>query len=282
MNKWIFFPLALLALSFGFISKQTVTRFPYTIPASLPFHPEWELSSLSLEESRLIFAQSYHYLGKGAQCIAFESADHQYVLKFPHHAHRIPPPWVRSLPLLKNHYEQKLARSIHKKLKKIARSSKLAFVEWREETGLIVLHCNRTSTLNCILRVTDDTQKSYTIDLDTVAFSVQKKAKLLYPALEEWMEAGRGDLARQGLANLVKFLHERYEKGLDDPEENLEGNMGFLGTRPMSIDFGHLRKSERPCDRTEEQENIERLLLPLKEKLDATYPELGAYLEHCR
>lgn len=279
MKKFFFCGLAILVIAYCGSTKHTVKIFPYAIPPSLPFHPEWELSSLSPDEQRKIFAQPYTYLGKGEQSIAFESEDHRYVLKFPYHHHRLPPSWLQWIPLLGKRYEEKLNRSIHKSLIHDAHSLMLAFKAWKEETGLIALHWNRTSTLRCSIVLVDGDHMIHTVDLDTVAFTIQKKANLIYPTLAQWMESGQDDLAKEGLSRLVKFLYHCREKGIEDEDKHLENNMGFIGTTPMHIDFGHLKKREHPCNPEVERKEIQQLLLPLKEHLDTTYPELSQFLE---
>ncbi len=279
MKKLLFCSLAILAIGYCCLTKHTVRMFPYAIPPSLPFHPEWELSSLAPSEEMQIFSQPYTYLGKGEQSIAFESEDHRYVLKFPYHSHRLPPSWFHWIPILGERYENKLTRSIHKNLSHDAQSLLLAFESWKDETGLIALHWNRTSTLCRSITLVDGEQKAHTVDLDTVAFTIQKKADLIYPTLEKWMQSGHDDLAKEGLRRLVKFLYQSREKGIEDEDKHLEDNMGFIGTCPMHIDFGHLIKSERHCDPEVERKEIQHLLLPLKCHLDTSYPELSQFLE---
>jgi hypothetical protein len=279
MKKRIFCSLAILVIGCCCFTKHTVRIFPYAIPSSIPFHPEWELSSLSHSEQKQIFSQPYTYLGKGEQSIAFESEDHRYVLKFPYHKHRVPPSWFHWVPFLGKRYDDKLTRSIHKNLTHDARSLLLAFEAWKDETGLIALHWNRTSTLCRSIIVADGDQKIHIVDLDNVAFTVQKKANLIYPALEKWMESGHNDLAKEGLSCLVKFLYHCREKGIKDEDKHLEDNMGFIGTCPMHIDFGHLKKSDEPSDPEMERRDIQQLLLPLKEHLETSYPELSQFLE---
>ncbi len=279
MKKRIFFSFAILAIGCCCLTKHTVRIFPYAIPSSLPFHPEWELSSLLPSEQMQIFSQPYTYLGKGEQSIAFESEDHRYVLKFPYHSHRLPPSWFHWIPILGKRYEDKLTRSIHKSHIHDVHSVLLAFEAWKDETGLIALHWNRTSTLCRSITLVDEDQKIHTVDLDTVAFTVQKKANMIYPALEKWMESGQDDLAKEGLSRLVKFLYQSREKGIENEDKHVEDNMGFIGTCPIHIDFGHLKKSERPCDPEIERKEIQHLLLPLKQHLDTSYPELSQFLE---
>ncbi len=245
------------------------------IPASVPFHPEWEISpELSLNA---IFSQPFTYLGEGHQCIAFESPD-GYVLKFPLlRAHASP--WWHRLPFFAEKYRNLHAHRIHKKLKNDSVRYLLAFEQLKEETGLVYVHLNRTSSLNLKVLLTDKNGLQHSIDLDHVEFFIQKKAQLLYPAIEEWMSLGQIHQAQQGLSSLVKLFCKRLAKGIQDSEQCLEGNFGFIGTDAIQIDLGHLRKKEPPYDKTLETEKITNLLAPLKQHLSSKYPELVNHLK---
>ncbi len=96
--------------------------------------------------------------------------------------------------------------------------------------------------------------------------------------LVQWMKEGHIDKAKQGLSNLVKLFYTRFSKGIEDPEQHLEGNFGFLGTEAIQIDIGHIRK-QQPLDKAVEKEKIWRLLAPLKKQLESNYPELDRHLE---
>lgn len=249
--------------------------FLQEIPASVPFHPEWEISSKD-PMLNAILSQPFTYLGEGHQCIAFESQDHQYVLKIPL---RKSPPWWHQLPFLAQKQQKEITYSIHKKLIKDSARYLLAFEHLREETGLIYVHLNRTTFLNRKIQVQDKAGKHHIIDLDPIEFFLQKKAQLIIPTLDQWMKEGQIDHAKQGLTNLVKLFYTRFSKGIEDPEQHLEGNFGFLGTEAVQIDIGHIRKQQQPLDKAVEKEKIWRLLAPLKKQLESNYPELDRHLE---
>lgn len=243
------------------------------IPASVPFHPEWEIAS---KDVNTILSQSFTYLGEGHQSIAFESQDGQYVLKFPlrksSSSH-----WWRQLPFFAQKHQAKITHRIHKKLIKDSARYLLAFEQLKKETGLVYMHLNRTTSLNRKLQIQDKTGLHHTLDLDHVEFFIQKKAQLILPAIEQWMKDQQIDKAKQGLTNLVKLFYTRFSKGIDDPEQYLEGNFGFLGTEAVQIDIGHIRKLQQPLAIAKEK--VRRLLAPLKQQLQSNYPELDRHLE---
>jgi hypothetical protein len=244
------------------------------IPSDVPFHSAWEMAPPT--NLNAIFSQPFTYLGEGHQCIAFVSEN--YVLKFPllrPHA----TPWWQGLPFLAKKYQDLHTHRIYKKLKKDSVRYFLVLDALQAETGLVYVHLNRTSTLNTKVQVTDKQGLSHTIDLDQVEFVLQKKAQLVYPALQTWMGQGHIHQAKEGLSNLVKLLCKRFQKGIEDPEQCLEGNFGFIGTEAIQIDFGHLRKKETPVDPILEKKKIKNLLTPLKQQLALDYPELSHYLE---
>lgn len=244
-------------------------------PTSIPFHPEWEIPS---KDSSLnaILSQSFTYLGEGHQCIAFESEDKCYVLKIP--LQKSPSgSWWRRIPFLAQKHQGKISRRMHKKLIKDSARYLLAFEQLKEETGLVYVHLNRTTSLNRKLQIQDKAGKLYNMDLDHVEFFLQKKVQLIFPAIDQWMKEGQIDKAKLGLTNLVKLFYTRFTKGIEDPEQNLEGNFGFLGTEAVQIDIGHIR--QQPLDKTKEKEKIQHLLAPLKQQLQSSYPALAHHLE---
>ncbi|MBS0649211.1 MAG: hypothetical protein JSS10_08320 [Verrucomicrobia bacterium] len=246
------------------------------IPAEVPFHCAWEMTPPA--NLSALLSQSFTYLGEGHQCLAFVSEDQQYVLKFPL-LRPHPSPWWHKLPFYARKHQHLHAHRIYKKLKKDSVRYFLALDTLKAETGLVYVHLNRTSILNTKVQITDKEGLQHIIDLDQVEFLLQKKAQLVYPALQAWMNQGQIHQAKEGLFNLVQLLYKRLEKGVDDPEQNLEGNFGFIGTEAIQIDLGHLRKKKQPTNPVIEKKKIENLLAPLKQQLAADYPQLSQYLE---
>ena len=86
-KRWISFILLALVIFAGFRLYYRLTDdFRLSnMTYQLPFEAPWKVPALTAEEHQQlgrILDQKFTYIGKGAQCYAFASADQQYVLKF--------------------------------------------------------------------------------------------------------------------------------------------------------------------------------------------------------
>jgi hypothetical protein len=261
--------LLLFILSFYGVAKfcklQTGSFTISRITSSLSFHPEWETP---LEADLDILCQPYTYLAKGAQAFVFASQDGKYVIKFFRHHHMSAPFWIKALPFeqARRHVAKKEA-----KLQKDFASYKLAYDRFREETGLIFLHLNKTDHLKLKLDLVDKLGIHHPIDLDQYEFLVQRRADLLYPALEALSE----EQAKIALTNLVMLLKTRMEKGIFDKDPDLNTNFGLIGTTPIQIDFGRYKKAASLVDKDE----IVRITDNLHQWLMARAPKLDEWLK---
>ena len=161
-------------------AMRTDGFYPYKIPHSAPFRPDWEItpSSIPLQP---IFSQSFRYLGKGHQCFVFESQDGHYILKLPIHSRFLPPLWLRNVPFFSENYRSMKMVKGHHKLNKDSRSYTLAYERLKEETALLYVHLNRTNHLQQTVVVIDKIGVPHSLDLDQVEFLVQKKAEPFLP-----------------------------------------------------------------------------------------------------
>jgi hypothetical protein len=264
-----------------FCRKQTDTFAVSKICSSLPFHPQWEVSPLQQDEQKglkAILAQPYFYLAKGAQCYVFLSQDGRYVIKFFRLNHLLPPFWTHFYfpyplqPLRIAKIQQK-----QEELDKDFLSYKIAYEEMREETGLVFLHLNKTDSLHQQLTIFDRLHISHILDLDQMEFLVQKKADLVYPALEQIVETKGAECAKQALSRLVDLLTLRSSKGIFDKDPDLNTNFGFIEEKPIQIDVGRYRKQGEPqkIDRNE----IIRITDHLNQWLRVHYPPLAEHLD---
>jgi hypothetical protein len=254
--------LIFLTCSFLSFAEPLEPAFvPAEIPPAILFHPEWEAPSVSFEKD--LFAYPYVYLGKGKQCQAFESTSGKYVIKFLSFCRKNPPQRIQQ---------------IEKNLGKIASHYLLAFTAFQQETGLIDLHLNRTENYPSI-RVKDAFGVKYTIDLNTTAFVIQRRAKPFEKTILEWAESNEFDKARKGLSDLLHLFATRSSHGLEDPESHFEGNFGFLDERPVQIDVGHLKKRRKQITPEEEKKQLRKLLSPFQKELSKRFPQLGEHLE---
>jgi hypothetical protein len=235
-----------------FCEKQTDGFCLAAIHSNLKYNPAWETSSFS-PELEGVLAQKFHYLGCGGQSFVFVSEDGNYVIKFFKHRKFFCKPYSYLFQLpLPGVLELCRLNKLHKALSKLNRdfsSYLLAYEELREETGLIYLHLNKTP-LHRQIQIIDKIGIAHQIDLDKTEFLVQRRAKLLFPHIDELMQQGDIVGARQTLHAVVEALVGRCKKGIFDEDPRLSSNLGILGKRAIFIDIGRFVRDntrEQPC-----------------------------------
>jgi hypothetical protein len=253
----------------------------YKICSSLPFNREWEPSSPQApKELSRIFDQPFYYLAKGAQSYVFASQDGQTVIKFFRIYHLRPPAWLSALSLPPALQPYKISKMIEKRkdLNKDFLSYKIAYEEMKEKTGLIYLHLNKTSHLKKRLTIYDKIGIAHELDLDGMEFLVQKKATLVYPAIDALMKSEGPEAAKEAIGALVRLLLFRCEKGIFDKDPDLNTNFGFLGSKPVQIDIGRFCRSAECKTRAVYRDEILRITDNFRQWLDANYPPLSEHL----
>lgn len=254
------------------------------IQSDLGFHPEWEVRPLNGEEKREFekaIDQPYHYLGKGCQSYVFASADGQYVAKFFKYQRCRLALWFVHFPPLPAivKYRQEKEERKWNKLNGVIQSWKTAFEHLKEETGLIFVHLNKTTTLGRELTVYDKTGTMHRIALDEMEFCIQKRAKMLCHVLLDYKQGNQLLQAEQLIDQLLSLIVSEYRRGLADNDHALMQNTGVAQGKPVHIDVGQF-----VCDATVKQSEISHQEIVTKTYkfklwLDENYPELGAYLE---
>jgi hypothetical protein len=275
----------LLILLQRFCHQQTDGFSRYKISSELPFRAEWEtppLSDAEKSELKKILNQPFDYLAKGAQSYVFLSRDGRYVLKFFRIYHLQPPLWVTHLkwPSFIEHYRQQKIAKKDQELHRDFASYKIAYDALREETGIIFLHLNKTKELHQSLTFYDKIGIKHEVDLDQMEFLVQKRAELVYPALEQMMATEGVEGAKEALSQLVSLLSLRCSKGIRDKDPDLNTNFGFIGHQPLQIDVGRFRlEEEKPGPQSVDRNEIIRITDHLNQWLKRNYPELSQHLE---
>jgi hypothetical protein len=281
--KLAFIVLAVIATQ-RFCRKQTDSFALHKIHSELVHNPKWETPPLTDDEMtnvRTVLNQPYSYLGKGAQCYVFVSQDNQHVIKFFRLYHLLPPFWTK-LPLpsfLRSFALSKIAQK-EGELDRDFISYKIAFEEMREETGVLYVHLNKTDTLHQKIEIIDKLNIKHTLNLDEMEFLVQKRADLVYPALEKMVVTEGFEAARASLTSLVDLLVVRCQRGIRDKDPDLNTNFGFIGHTPLQIDVGRYRKPEGESQGNVDRDEIIRITDNLNQWLRAKYPELSDHLEH--
>ncbi len=229
-----------------FCAKQTDEFSLVRLQSAFPNDPSWEtlpLSEADQAEFEKAIDQQYSYLGSGGQCFAFESEDGRYVLKFFKHKLRKPQLWLLSLPLpepLASKQRKAYSRFLNKHRRDFA-SYKLAYEQLKEQTGLICIHLNKTSTIGRSLTISDKLHIAHRIDLDRTEFILQKKADLVYPSIDKMMEEGKIEEARRALHAIVELIVSRCKQGIFDEDPRIHCNVGLIGAQAIFIDVGRFK-----------------------------------------
>ncbi len=257
-------------------------------------NPAWDvhpLTDVERQELDQALGQKYHYLARGNQAFAFLSEDGRFVLKFfkqklfePHIALKaVPTSWLQ---------EGKSAKKVWKKGYKLQRdfeSYRLAFDELKEETGLVLVHLNRSGWIQKRVAVVDKLNIEHLIDLDRFDFIIQKRADLVYPTIDRLMADGNVDGAKEALSSILKMFVSRCQKGIDDSDPDLDKNFGFIDGKAIQIDIGRFTRypqkvkfHERHLANLRELQEVKPPLIKdtFKAWLSSNYPDLFDHFDH--
>lgn len=253
------------------------------IESNLAFSEERVTRPLSAEEKNeaiTVLNQPWTYLAKGCQSYVFESADGHYVLKFFKYQRFRPQAWLKALsflPPVEKHLEAKQAKK-DAKLNFFMQAWKVAFDDLKEESGLVMVHLNKSSDLNVDLKLTDKMGFQHSVPADSMEFLIQRKADMLVPWIKEQMKQGHEDKVEVLLDNLVQMFVSEYSRGLSDNDHALMQNTGVYKERPFHIDVGQFTKEERFKDPNVWHQELYNKTYKFRLWLLKTYPEMGEHL----
>jgi hypothetical protein len=205
------------------------------ISSSLPIHPEWTILAPTQEQQKQlkkIFASRFKFLGEGAQAFAFESQDGKYVLKFFK--------MRRFSPSIADYLCPHVVRRRLKNLRWVFNGYKIAYENFRKDTGLIFIHLAKTNHLQQTVVIVDDKGNEHKIDLDRTEFVLQEKAELLFERLAKLYKAGDRQGAQKSIAAVLELVKRRIDQGYADRDKGVSNNFGFVGERAIQLDIGRL------------------------------------------
>lgn len=246
--------------------------------------PQWDISPTpeQIERARSVLQQPFYYLAHGFQCFAFVSQDGRYVLKFIRHQRLrplFPVEWIPDISFLKQFKESKIQQG-KKRADYLFRSLKVSFVDVAYETGLLMVHLNKTKNHYPQVTLVDKAGTEHVIAIDNFEFVLQEKAVHIKPLLANLMQEQKLDEAQRRIDQIFSLLATCAKKGIADNDSQLirKNNLGFLQDRAIYIDTGKLTRKESIKTRSRFEEDLERLT-PLHDWLMAEYPELATYFE---
>ena len=226
-----------------------------------------------------LLQQKFHFLGRGLQSFVFSSEDGQYVLKIFNNRYQRK---IQLFSLLSHlpgisSWSKERAAYFEKKLHQTFASYQIAFEEMQDQTGLIYIHLSPTSYLPSSLTIVDALNISHVIDPNQTGFLIQKRATLVYPALNGFLERQDIDGAERAISNLIELFFWKWRHGIADNDPLIRTNYGFLGTQVIQIDVGPLSKQAISCE--EQKKKITHITASLKFWLNKNAPELIPILD---
>lgn len=278
--RLVLFACALICL-YKFCNHQTDGFRVARIQSNHPYNSDWEVDNPPLANLEKIFNQRFTYLGAGGQCFAFASEDGNYVLKFfKHHLRRLPL-WRKALPLPR-YWSMKREATRCKLAQKLSRdftSYKIAIEQLQEDSGLLMVHLNPTSSLQHSARVVDKLGIEHRIDLDQVDFVLQRRVTMAYPHLLHLVEINDLAGAKESIDSLCSLILDRCKKGIHDEDARIHCNFGFLGNKAILVDGGRLKIDPTRQDPAVQQKDLIQITSKLKTFLEGISPPLADYLQ---
>lgn len=252
------------------------------ISSCLPFSPLWETAPPTKQEKEFLkelCIKPFEYLGEGAECYAFVSHDGAHVLKFFKMKHLTPKNWLRYLPfsLFEKYRLQKIDRRILRQ-KQLFVNYKAAYETLREETGLILIHLNKTKDFLPSTLLLDKRGRKHRIDLDRFEFVIQQKATLVQEHIAQLMRQGDVRRAKQALVSLLEHIRLQCSRGFIDGDSGINHNYGFVEDRVIHFDIGRLTYDE--SGEKASQGELLRVVKKLESFLETSYPELLPLSQH--
>lgn len=288
--KKIYFFIAILLAGYGAYffareqDKKTDGFYVERIAPIFPDDPRWDITPTTDEVSRANEAlnQPYSYLAHGFQCYAFVSQDDNFVLKFIRQQ-RLQPPllyqWLPNILFFKSMKEEKELLG-KKRANYLFRSLKVAFEDVPEETGLLLVHLNKTQNLYPTVTISDKAGNIFHVPLDSHEFVLQKKAVPIKPTITTLMQEGNEDAAKKRIDQIFTLLEVCAKKGIADMDNQLirKNNLGFLPDQCIYVDTGKITRKESMKTKARFTQDLKRLD-PLHDWLLENFPDLAAYFK---
>ena len=278
------------------------------LSSDIPYRSEWEAPSLlDGGEVDAILDQPFHLIGAGSECFAFASQDGKFVMKCFKLSFARPVYYNKGLlaedyshyaglfsnhPLLKKKWPDFLEKC---KLKifgirefRIARtflSSLLAYQHLKEETGLVYLHLNPTSSFHKNLTLIDGSGIAHQIPVDATRFLLQKKATPLETHLKNLIKQNKKEELQQSIDSVFDLILNRCKKGFSD-RDFINRNVGFVDNHAIEIDIGSFAPDPTMKDPLVYRKEIVFSTLDLRKWLKKNAPDTLDYfdekIDRCR
>ena len=259
-----------------FVHRKSFLHSLSNMSSSYQHSPEWELPALNAEEKQdldHILKQKFTFFAKGSQAYVFISEDQKYILKFLNQHKLKPRTWLAYIPLSFNPYYKQLGLT-----KKICRetfkSCKIAYLNFKEETGLIYVHLNSSKDLNKKVVIYDKNGDPHSVNLDKTSFFVQNRAQMIYLRISELMRAGDIEQAKNIITSVFSLIDYLGKKGVVDNDPVLGRNFGLINDKAVQIDIGTMHIDPHSAETLGYKDHVPHITHGFQTWLEKNYPEL--------
>jgi hypothetical protein len=208
-------------------------------------------------------SETLTFIGAGRQFYAFETADHQYVVKFMKFSRRRPLPWLEKIPFFHRYLAERA-----KRLSNLEYSTRLSSQHLSSEAALVPYPLPQ----NLIL--IDKLGIAHSIDTTQTKFIVQKKA---VPFTVYFTQNPSN--AQALISSYINTISSQCKKGICNLDPIIERNYGVVDNQMILIDIGSLLAHARLKHKAGMQRQIFIELLPLRQWLQNNHPQHVAYFD---
>lgn len=234
------------------------------------------------ERIREVLQQPFFYLDKGCQSYVFVSDDSHYVLKFIKHQRFRTKPWLDLLAIIfPSAASYRLERLEHKngKCAELLMGWVTAFNHLAEETGLLWVHLDKTTTDEPSVILFDKMGYRYHIDLNHHEYLVQKRAAMFTPLLQELIDKGKIEEARELIDQAIALVVNTSGKGFVDGDPSIMQNIGIIDGILCYVDVGQFHRKNEENDPSFDKQDLLNKTYAMHEWLRERSPVLHSYLE---
>ena len=148
----------------------------------------------------------------------------------------------------------------------------------KENSGLIYLHFNPSFNSFGYVDLYDKLGRKHRVDLDQVAFVVQKKAQVLNMALTENLDKGDVATAQMLIFKILDMFVSQYQKGLYDRDLGVLHNTGFVDHDPIHFDMGKMTFDESMKQKSNYKSHLILVSIKIENWIKNHYPQYDAIL----
>ncbi|HEX4840100.1 MAG TPA: hypothetical protein VFU89_06630 [Rhabdochlamydiaceae bacterium] len=219
----------------------------------------------NVSHHHLGLSETLTFIGAGKQFYAFETADHQHVVKFMKYSGRRPLPWLEKFPAS---WTKHTLSDRAKKLAKLRSSSALALKYLSSEAALTSYPLPQT------LILIDKLGIAHTVDRSQTEYIVQKKAVPFTAFFDQ-----NPLKAETLISSYLRAVESQCKKGISNLDPLVDRNCGVTGTHVILMDIGSFVAHPRLIHKADILCQIFIELLPLRQWLKKKHPEHVAYFD---